>query len=151
MKINLGVAGSFALETKCNRLKVQSVLWRLWDATNLLRRSSGFGMAVLAASTMICSAGPCSSEIAEMQARLDARLAAVAAAGPSAPEGSSARLHHQPTPGSIAAAERALGRLSPDKGVIIRGAMARAREADKAGDWEACMRALDEVRQTISP
>ena len=137
--------------TKSNRLKAQALAWRIWDATSLSRRLSGFGTAVFMASTMICSAGPCSSEIAEMQARLDARLAAVAAAGPSAPESSSARLHHQPTPGSIAATERALGRLSPEKGVIIRGGMARAREADKTGDWEACMRALDEVRKTIGP
>jgi hypothetical protein len=56
-----------------------------------------------------------------------------------------------PTPGSIATAERALGELSSEKGVIIRGAMTRAREADRIGDREACLRALDEVRQTIAP
>lgn len=106
--------------------------------------------AILAVSTAAASAGPCSSDIARVQARLDARLAAVAAAGRSAPESSSAKLHHQPTPGSIAAAEGALGELSPEQGKIIREGMARARAADKAGDRQACERALDEVQQTIS-
>ena len=86
-----------------------------------------------------------------MQARLDAGLAAKARSGPTAPESSGALAHHQPTPGSIAAAERSLGEISPEKGKIIREAMARAREADQAGDKAGCEQALKEVEQTVGP
>lgn len=102
-------------------------------------------------SSIACSAGPCSSEIASMQARLDARLNAKAASGPMAPESQNALRHRQPTPQSLATAERGLGELSAEKGKIIAGAMARARDADRAGDLEACERALDEVRRAIAP
>lgn len=102
-------------------------------------------------SCVTCSAGPCSSEIAFIQARLDARLDATAATGPTAPESRNALRHRQPTPRSLAAAERGLGELSAEKGKTIAGAMTRARDADRAGDREACERALDEVRQAISP
>lgn len=107
--------------------------------------------AVLVASTLTCFAGPCSSEIARMQARLDARLGAAAARGPSAPESAGALAHRQPTPGSIASAEQRLGEISPENGKIIREAMARARQADQAGDKAACEQALAEVRRTIGP
>jgi hypothetical protein len=86
-----------------------------------------------------------------LQARLDAGLAGKAASGPTAPESAGALAHHQPTPGSIAAAERKPGEISPEKGQIIREAMAKAREADQAGDKEACERALEEVERTIGP
>lgn len=107
--------------------------------------------AVLVASMLACSAGPCSSDIARMQARLDARLGAAAARGPSAPESAGALAHRQPTPGSIASAEQRLGEISPEKGKIIREAMARARAADQAGNTMACEQALEEVERTIGP
>lgn len=105
--------------------------------------------AILAATTAASSAGPCSSDIARMQARLDARLAATAKTGQSSPESDSALAHHQPTPGSIAAAERKLGELSAEKGKIISEAMAKARQADQAGDKAACALALREVERAI--
>src|SRR4051794_15434180 len=46
----------------------------------------------LVVSTIGSHAGPCSDEIARMQARIDAKLKAKAAAGPMAPESSGALL-----------------------------------------------------------
>jgi hypothetical protein len=105
----------------------------------------------LAASTIACLAGPCSPEIASVQARLDAGLAAKARTGPMAPEAPGALQHHQPTPGSIAASESKLGEISPEKAKVIRDAMTRARQADQAGDKAACEQALEEVRRSIGP
>jgi hypothetical protein len=61
----------------------------------------GLSIAAFAASTVACAAGSCAPEIAAMQARLDANLAAIARSEPTAPESAGALEHHQPTPGSI--------------------------------------------------
>lgn len=114
-----------------------------------IRCAISLSAAALALSTIACSAGPCSPEIARMQARLDAGLQAKAGTGPSAPESSGALRHRQPTPGSIASAEIGLGELSPEKAKIIREAMAQARAADRAGDKAACEQALTQVQRTI--
>jgi hypothetical protein len=106
-------------------------------------------IAAFAASTMACAAGPCAPEIVAMQARLDANLAAIARSGPTAPESAGALEHHQPTPGSIAAAERKLGEIPPEANQIITKAMAKAQEADQAGDKAACEQALEEIERTI--
>ena len=94
-------------------------------------------------------AGPCSQEIAHVQAGIDAKLEAKAAAGPSASEGITATLHRQPNPGSIAAAESKLGNVSPDQVNAMVLAMARAREADRAGDQTGCKQALDEAQRAL--
>jgi len=52
---------------------------------------------------------------------------------------------------SVASALIAHGVLSPEKGKIIKEAMARARQADQACDNAACERALEEVEHTIGP
>jgi hypothetical protein len=107
--------------------------------------------AAVITSTIAAYAGPCSPEIERMQAHVDARVEAAAGAGPSAAESSDARLHRQPTPGSIAAAESGRGEISPQTVTAVRQAMARAREADQAGDKTACEQALAEVQRTIGP
>jgi hypothetical protein len=61
----------------------------------------------------------------------------------------SALLHRQPTPGSIAAAERQLGEVSPLKVEVVDAAMASARKADLAGDKRACEQALAEVQREL--
>jgi hypothetical protein len=68
-------------------------------------------LAVIALSLSIVTsdAGPCSLEIDRIQDRVDAMIAATAAAGPSARESTAAMMHRQPTPNSIAAAEEGLG------------------------------------------
>ena len=114
-------------------------------------RLATLGAAAFLASMSMSYAGPCSGEIDRTQARLDARLDAAAAAGPSAPESGAALRHQQPTPGSIAAAESRLGDLSAAAVAAMKAAMARAREADRAGDVSACEQALAEVRRAIGP
>jgi hypothetical protein len=105
--------------------------------------------AALAAWTSLVYAGSCSQEIDRVQAQIDAKLAASAAGAPSAPESAEARLHRQPTPGSIAAAEGRLGQLSTQTMEAIRAGMARAREADREGNQSACEQALTEVQHLI--
>jgi hypothetical protein len=107
--------------------------------------------AALAASTSVGYAGPCSRAIDRMQARIDARLEAVAGAGPMAPVSSGAYLDRQPTPRSIAAAEARLGELSPQTIEAVRAAMIRARDADRAGNRRACMRELADARRAMGP
>jgi len=86
-----------------------------------------------------------------MQARIDARLEAKAAAGPTAKEGVPAGMSMQPTPRSIAAAEERLGDISPQTAEAAGQAMARARAADAAGDKSACEQALADAQRTIGP
>jgi hypothetical protein len=107
--------------------------------------------AALAASMGAGYAGPCSNEIDETQARVDAWLEAKAAAAPSAPETEGARLHRQPTPGSIAAAESRLDEGSKVTMAAVKSEMARARAADGAGDRSACEEALAFVQHMIGP
>ena len=135
----LGRLASLALVAE-HPQRVKAITWRLLGLS-----------AALAASTIVCSAGPCLPKIERMQARLNARLESAASAGLSAPQSSGALLHHQPTPESIARAEIQLGELSPEKAKVIREAMARARAADQTGDEAACEQALAEVQRTISP
>jgi hypothetical protein len=53
----------------------------------------------LAASMPASYAGPCSQQIDAVQAAIDAKLEATAAAKPSARETTAATMHRQPTPG----------------------------------------------------
>jgi len=94
--------------------------------------------AVLVVSMSGSYAGPCSQDIDRLQAEIDAQLDSNASAGSYAPESGAATMHRQPTPGSIQAAESRLGEVSPEKAQAITAGMARAREADRAGDQIAC-------------
>jgi|SRR6516162_2192384 len=110
-----------------------------------------FAAMALAASAWAAHAGPCSDQIDAMQARIDAKLEAKAAAGPTAKEGVLATTNMQPTPASIAAAEEKLGDISPKKVKAIKQGMARARAADKVGDLRACRKALAAVQRVLGP
>jgi hypothetical protein len=105
-----------------------------------------FGAIALGASMSASYAGPCSGEISEIQARIDAKAEALAAAGPTARQGPA---HVQPTPRSIGAAEVALGEASPQRFEAGRQAMLRARAADSAGDKDACEQALADAQRAI--
>ena len=70
------------------------------------------GAAALMLSTLPAFAGDCSQAMAETQAKIDAKLGALASAGRAAPESSAATMHRQPTPGSITTAETKLGDVS---------------------------------------
>jgi hypothetical protein len=131
------------------RRGLQSATPRRGDKIMAIRHLMILNAAALAASMSVSHAGPCSPEIDRAQAVIDARLGAIATAGPQAQESTSATMHHQPTPGSIAAAEERLGELSRQKTEAAEQAMARARAADSAGDKSACEQALADVERAI--
>jgi hypothetical protein len=108
-----------------------------------------FSAMVVAATASTTYAGPCSDQIDAMQARVDAKLEAKAAAGPATKQGVAAGMGMQPTPASIATAEEKLGEISPRKVKAIKRGMARARVADKVGDLRACRKALAAVQRVL--
>ena len=116
-----------------------------------IKRLIVLSAVAIAASISTAYAGPCSPEIDGMQARVDARLAAKSAAGPSAKESAEALVHRQPTPGSIARAEESLREMSAETAAAVKQALDRARTADNADDRNACQQALAEVQRLISP
>jgi hypothetical protein len=103
----------------------------------------------LVASISTSHAGPCSSEIDRAMAEIDTKLKAVAAAGPTAKQSSAATMHRQPTPKSVGAAETGVGDVSAAQVEAVKAAIARAREADGAGDQNACEQALADARQAL--
>src|SRR5215469_12554111 len=112
------------------------------------------GLLPLSALALVLSvsssqAGPCSKQIDRMQARIDARVEAIAAAGPFLRQGTFAGMNDQPTPRSIATAEARAGEISWQTLDAVRAAMVRARAADSAGDRRACRQALAEARRAI--
>jgi hypothetical protein len=115
------------------------------------QRLLAFGIIAFAASISTSYAGPCSEEIANMMALIDAKLEAKAAAGPTAREGVGAGMSDQPTPRSMATAEEKLGEVSPQTVDAVRQAMLRARAADSAGDKNACEQALADAQRAIGP
>ena len=108
-----------------------------------------FGLALSMASPLPCYAGPCSPQIAKMQARIDAKIDAEAAAGREGAESAAATEHHQPTPKSIAAAEVRLGDITAKYAAKVGREMARARSADRSGHRRACEKALASVRKSL--
>jgi hypothetical protein len=108
------------------------------------------GATVLALSTLPGRAGPCAQDIDRAWAQVDATIHARIAAGRSAPQNVIGLLHHQPTLSSIAAAEKALGQGWTPVEVAV-AALARAREADQAGDRNACDQTLAQVQHAIEP
>ena len=109
-----------------------------------------FGAIALIASVSASYAGPCTDDIEKMLARIDAKLHALAAAGPTGRQ-VGASTHVQPTPRSMAAAEEKLGDVSAETAAAVRQAMLRASAADSAGDKNACEQALAEVQRAIGP
>lgn len=107
--------------------------------------------SAMAVAASAAHAGPCSDQIDAMQARIDAKLEAKAAAGPTAKQGVAAGMSVQPTPRSIATAEEKLGDISPQTVEAVGQAMARARAADAAGDASACQQALAAVQRVLGP
>jgi hypothetical protein len=114
-----------------------------------MKRLLAMSAVVCAASISAGYAGPCSTEIDRMQARVDAMIEAVAAAGATGRESTAATMHRQPTPESIAAAEQKLG--DGARGDRALAAMAQARAADRAGDKSGCERALADVQRILGP
>jgi len=116
-----------------------------------IRRTLAVCATALAVSTSASYAGPCSHEIDRLRAEIDAKLGALAAAGPSARESTAATMHRQPTPRSIGGAENRFGDVSPQKVEAVTAAMALARTADGAGDQRACEQALADAQRALGP
>ncbi|MGB7126306.1 MAG: hypothetical protein WBD42_05685 [Methylovirgula sp.] len=91
---------------------------------------------------------PCGAEIDKVQAAVDARIDAIAGSGHEGAETRAARMHRQPTPASIAAAEH---RLHESEGATrALAALVRARKAARGGQESACKHALREARAAIA-
>jgi hypothetical protein len=114
-----------------------------------MRISLTYVAVVLVTSITASSAGPGSPQIDQVQAKIDAKLETIAAAGRSARESTAATMHRQPRPESIAAAEANLGDVSPESVQAAEAFMTRARDADGAGDQSACERALAEAQRVL--
>ena len=99
-------------------------------------------------STQPSLASFCSQDIDRAWVQVNAKIQARVAAGRSAPQGTIALLHHQPTPSSIAAAEETLVDIwLPIEAAVA--ALARARQADGINDRIACEGALADVQRVI--
>jgi len=114
-----------------------------------IQRSMLACAAALAASMSAAYAGPCSPQITEVQSLIDARMHAKASGVATAAESTAAKMHHQPTESSMAAAEVETGQLSPEESTAVKQAIVRAREADGAGDKSACEQALADVKRLL--
>jgi len=125
-------------------------LWLTEENVVLLTRLLVLGAAALAASASASYAGSCSDDIDRMQARIDARVEAIAAAGPFVPASISAGMGVQPTPFAMATVEEKMGEISRNKVDAIRDAMARARAANTAGNGKTCEKALTDVRRLMA-
>ncbi len=112
-------------------------------------RISLSALAIIA-SQSTAHAASCSNDIDRMQARIDARVEAIAAAGPFVPAGLSAGMGVQPTPFGIATVEERMGEVSHSKVDAVREAMARAHAASAAGNDKACENALADVRRIMA-
>lgn len=108
--------------------------------------ASGALLSILAAEPAL--AGPCAQDIDRVQAQVDARIDAAAGAGRAGAESNAARLHREPTPASIAAAEQKLGEGKPEEAALA--ALASARQADAAGDKAGCDAALALARKAVA-
>jgi hypothetical protein len=86
-----------------------------------------------------------------MEVEIAAKLHASASAEPTAQESAGAKMHRQPTPKSMAAAEVGLADLPAQMVEAVTAAMDRAREADRAGDQSACEAALADAQRALRP
>jgi len=112
-----------------------------------IRYAMAFSAVALVASAAY--AGPCTNELYQADAAINARLEAAAAKGKTGAQSVGAQLHRQPTPGSIAAAEGRLGDLSLADAEAVQKDMEAARKADAAGDKTGCHKALADVRRIL--
>ena len=98
------------------------------------------GLVVLSIGAGIAGAeaGPCSAEIARIEKTLS-EAAGKAALRASSPQTTNAQRHVQPTPASVQRSEEAAQ-------ARLNAMLARAREADAAGDRAACTKAVTEVK-----
>jgi hypothetical protein len=108
-----------------------------------------WSIAALCASLAAAHAASCSNAIDRMQARIDAKVEAIAAAGPFVPAGISAGMGVEPTLFGMATVEERMGEVPRNRVDAVRDAMARALAASSAGKYKACEKALADVQRLI--
>jgi hypothetical protein len=109
-----------------------------------------WSFAAIYASLSAAHAGSCSNDIDRMQARIDARVESIAAAGPFVPPGIGAGMGDQPTPYGMARVEEKMGEVSWQKVDAVREEMTRARAANAAGNSKTCEKSLAAVRRILT-
>jgi hypothetical protein len=114
---------------------------------NIVALCATWSIVALCASLSTANAASCSNDIDHMQARIDANVEAIAAAGPAVPPGIGAGMGVQPTPFSMATVEEKMGEIKRSTFDAVHDAMTRARAANSAGNYKACEKALAEVRR----
>jgi hypothetical protein len=128
-------------------------LGKYLDKTSLPRTSGGRAVAagriaglvgIITAAALLGTAGtahsgPCTTQIALVEQQVRA-AASGPESGPTGPQTLGAQLHHQPTPEDVAHAERVANKDAD-------AALARARQADAAGDAAGCHAALSEAKR----
>ena len=105
-------------------------------------RVVAFVALALIGGSAVGYAGPCTTQISQVEQRIRAAQAQSPPGGAgdaSAPQSIGAQLHRQPTPNSVESAER----MANADG---EAALARARKADAAGDASGCAKALMEAQ-----
>jgi hypothetical protein len=101
-----------------------------------------FAALALLGGSAVSYAGPCTTQISQVEQQIRAAAAKSRPGGAgdaSAPQTVDAQLHHQPTPNSVQSAEHTANADGD-------AALARARNADAAGDAGACNKALAEAK-----
>jgi hypothetical protein len=96
---------------------------------------------------MAAGKGACAADLRRTSRAVDRALEQKAGSSSYAPESRAAKLGHQPTPSSIARAERRFDDWS--NGGEAVAAIERARQASKSGDTQGCLDALRAARLAI--
>ena len=113
-----------------------------------IKRLLVLSLAAVGLSVNLSYASSCMQDIDHAWVELGPKMQARIGAGRSAPQSAAALHHYQPTPNSIAAAEEKLGeRWLPMEMAVM--ALARAREADRLNDKDACEQALAEAQSVF--
>jgi hypothetical protein len=97
------------------------------------------GSALVLAGASAAQSGPCAEQIAQLERQV-ANIAPGPQSGPTGPQGVGAQLHRQPTPGSVAQAERVANTDADD-------ALARAKKADAEGNAAECTVAVQRAQE----
>ena len=105
--------------------------------------------AALAASISASHAGSCSNDIDRMQARIDARVEAIAAAGPFVRPGIWAGGSVQPTPLGMATVEEKMGEVPTNRVDAVRRRSRKRSVASAAGRNGTCKRRWQPARHLI--
>jgi hypothetical protein len=113
-------------------------------------------MSVALAAGLVATpamASPCGQRVAALQKRYETAGGNGAAAKPdlqgSAPQTTGAMLHHQPTQGSVAGAERSADSPDAVRSAKFQVMIEQARAADNANDAKECEVSANEAEKAL--